>query len=55
MLNRYRTQFKRKNIVLSVAVLSIIITAPLGAFGMDMTYQNLFEKEINAGDFMGKC
>ncbi|MCM1160946.1 MAG: cation:proton antiporter [Roseburia sp.] len=34
------------NIVLSVAVLSIIITAPLGAFGMDMTYQHLLEKEI---------
>lgn len=33
------------NIVLSVAVLSIIITAPLGAFGMDMTYQHLLEKE----------
>ncbi|MDE6314351.1 MAG: cation:proton antiporter [Lachnospiraceae bacterium] len=35
------------NIVLSVAVLSIIITAPLGAFGMDMTYQHLLEKEKN--------
>lgn len=33
------------NIVLSVAVLAIIITAPLGAFGMDMTYQRLLEKE----------
>ncbi len=27
------------NIVLSVAVLSIVITAPLGAFGMDITYK----------------
>lgn len=33
------------NIVLSVAVLSIIITAPLGAFGMDLTYKRLLEKE----------
>ena len=32
------------NIVLSVAVLSIIITAPLGALGMDMTYQRLLER-----------
>ncbi len=29
------------NIVLSVAVLSIIITAPLGAFGMDVSYKKL--------------
>lgn len=29
------------NIVLSVAVLSILITAPLGAFGMDFTYKKL--------------
>ena len=36
------------NIVLSVAVLSIIITAPLGAFGMDMTYQHLLEKETSS-------
>ncbi|MEL3908327.1 MAG: cation:proton antiporter [Treponemataceae bacterium] len=33
------------NIVLSVAVLSILITAPLGAFGMDLTYKILLEKE----------
>ncbi|MCM1296930.1 MAG: cation:proton antiporter [Muribaculaceae bacterium] len=33
------------NIVLSVAVLSIIITAPLGAFGIDLSYQHLLEKE----------
>ena len=32
-------------IVLSVAVLAIIITAPLGAFGMDMTYQRFLVKE----------
>ena len=29
------------NIVLSVAVLSILITAPLGAIGMDLSYQKL--------------
>lgn len=33
------------NIVLSVAVLSIIITAPLGAFGMDLSYKKLLSKE----------
>ena len=32
-------------IVLSVAVLAILITAPLGAFGMDLTYQRLLTKE----------
>ncbi len=32
-------------IVLSVAVLAIIITAPLGAFGMDMSYRTLLSKE----------
>lgn len=32
-------------IVLSVAVLAIIITAPLGAFGMDMSYRALLSKE----------
>ncbi len=32
-------------LVLSIAVLSIIITAPLGAFGMDLTYQKLLKKE----------
>lgn len=31
-------------IVLSIAVLSIIITAPLGAFGMDVTYKRLLVK-----------
>ena len=29
------------NMVLSIAVLSIVLTAPLGAFGMDLTYQKL--------------
>ncbi len=31
------------NIVLSVAVLSILITAPLGAIGMDMSYKKLLK------------
>ena len=31
-------------IVLSVAVMAIIITAPLGALGMDMTYKKFLEK-----------
>ena len=33
------------NIVLSVAVLAIIITAALGALGMDFTYRRLLEKD----------
>lgn len=32
-------------IVLSVAVMAIILTAPLGAIGMDATYQKLLKKE----------
>lgn len=32
-------------IVLSVAVLSILITAPLGAFGIDGSYRRLLKKE----------
>lgn len=32
-------------IVLSVAVLAILITAPLGALGMDLTYKRLLKKE----------
>ena len=36
------------NIVLTVAVLAIIITAPLGALGVDLTYKRLLEKEENA-------
>ncbi|MCM1365453.1 MAG: cation:proton antiporter [Ruminococcus sp.] len=35
------------NIVLSVAVLSIIITAPLGAIGMDLSYKRLLNFEGN--------
>ena len=31
-------------LVLSVAVLSILITAPLGAFGMDITYKRLLTR-----------
>lgn len=33
-------------IVLSVAVLAIPITAPIGALGMDFTYKNLLSKDI---------
>ncbi len=36
------------SIVLSVAVLAILITAPLGAIGMDMTYQKLLSREEGA-------
>ena len=32
-------------IVLSVAVVAIIITAPLGAFGMDLTYKKILTRE----------
>ena len=32
------------NIVLTVAVLAILITAPLGALGMDMTYKRLLKQ-----------
>ena len=32
-------------IVLSVAVLAILITAPLGAIGMDATYKRLLKKQ----------
>ncbi len=35
------------NIVLSVAVLSILITAPLGALGMDASYRSLLNKANN--------
>ena len=34
------------NIVLSVAVLAIIITAPLGAFGIDVSYKKFLQKEV---------
>lgn len=33
------------NIILTVAVLSILITAPLGALGIDMTHKRFLEKE----------
>lgn len=33
------------NTVLSIAVLSILITAPLGAIAMDLSYQKLLTKE----------
>lgn len=33
-------------IVLTVAVLAILITAPLGAFGIDMTYERLLKQEL---------
>ena len=34
------------NIILSVAVLGILITAPLGAIGMDASYDKLLKKEL---------
>ena len=34
-------------IVLSVAVLAILITAPMGALGMDLFYKRLLQKEIS--------
>lgn len=37
-------------IVLSVAVLAILITAPLGALGMDLTYKHLLKKEERCED-----
>lgn len=33
------------NMVLSIAVLSIVLTAPLGAFGMDLTYKKLLKEK----------
>ncbi len=36
------------NIILSVAVLSIIITAPLGALGIDLTYRKLLQRDRKA-------
>jgi NhaP-type Na+/H+ or K+/H+ antiporter len=35
------------NIILSVAVLAIMITAPLGAFGIDLTYKKLLERNTD--------
>lgn len=37
-------------IVLTVAVLAILITAPLGAFGVDISYKKLLEKDNTAID-----
>ncbi len=37
-------------IVLSVAVLSILITAPLGAIGMDASYRRLLQREAEKGE-----
>ena len=33
-------------LVLTVAVLAILVTAPLGAFGVDMTYRRLLTRQI---------
>ena len=33
-------------IILSVAVMAIVITAPIGAFGIDATYKKLLEKDL---------
>lgn len=38
------------NIVLSVAVLSIVLTAPLGALGMDLTYRKLLHEDTFISD-----
>ena len=37
--------FSCGRLVLSVAVIAILITAPLGAIGIDMTYKTLLNKE----------
>ena len=37
-------------IILTVAVLAILITAPLGAFGIDRTYKRLLQKDIDEED-----
>lgn len=37
------------SIILSVAVLGILLTAPLGAFGMDLTYRRYLQKEERDG------
>ena len=46
--DRFRSAFGGAflgNIILSVAVLAIIITAPLGALGIDLTYKKLLTRE----------
>ncbi len=35
-------------LILSVAVLAIIVTAPLGALGMDSTYKKLLSDDGNS-------
>ena len=37
-------------LVLSVAVLAILVTAPLGALGMDATYRRFLEREAGEGE-----
>ena len=37
------------NLVLTVAVLSILITAPLGAFAIDLTYRRLLSHDGKSG------
>ena len=37
--------FARGDTVLTVAVLAIVLTAPLGAFAMDLSYKRLLKKE----------
>lgn len=32
------------NVVLSVAVLAIVLTSPIGAFAMDLSYKKLLER-----------
>lgn len=34
------------NIILTVAVLAIVITAPIGAIGVDFTYEKLLQREV---------
>ena len=38
------------NLVLTVAVLSILITAPLGAFAIDLLYPRLLQQQTGGGD-----
>lgn len=36
------------DIVLTVAVLAIVLTAPLGAFAIDLSYKKLLSRDLNA-------
>ena len=38
------------HLVLTVAVLAILITAPLGAFGIDLLYRRCLSQEKNAAE-----